>query len=404
VKRTLAIALPLLAVLCAGAWWGTRHGPAGSLLDEPVSPFALEPAPPGWRVHLNDSSIPLRALRWLPPTQEGVLVAQLQTQSDRQQLAVFRDGGTVSALQVGRPQGVGEGFWRFARLQDAHVAANGTVVLLYTGGATAQEPSLAMAVDPASPDARWAHRGPYTRMAVSGGAEPTVFLYGGKGPVQRLALAGAGRRPVSKDLELPAEVPAAEDLLPTGASSFLVCSAVGLSSYAPAKGWTHFPLPADHGLACAGWHPSLAQSGKRIWWQPAPGKLVQVGPDGATVTDLEVMGFAADDPQARDAQLLQLLGAAPSGRLWFGLAAPQAAADWTAYAALGLDRIYRWNPVDETLERSSWYALKPPPDVPAGAPQLHPGAGSLLLEGARAGWWTPLKALPFAPVAGAQAR
>lgn len=408
-KRILSAGLGVVVLLAAGLYVGVRRQPSGSLLDEPANPFAIENAQPGWRVKFVDSQIPLRALKWLAPRQAGVLAAQVQTQNDRQQVAVFRDGAMAASFQVPRPQGVSEGFWRFAQLQDAWLAPDGAVVLLYKGADPAgTEPALAMAMDPSAPEARWVHRGFYDRMAVGGGTEQAVFLFGAKGPIQRLPLAGGTRRPIAKDIELPPEVPEVEDLLPTGAWTFLASSRTGLSAFLGTRGWRHFPAPEDKGVPCAGWRSSLAQAGKRYWWQPAPGKLVQVAQDGTLVADREVTGFAPEDPQARDAKLLRLLGADAKGCLWFGLAmpAPQEGGvdDWPGYAAQGLGRVYRWNPDKEGLERllwsQAWASLNPPPEVALGAPVLNPAAGTMLLEGSRAGWWLPLGALPFKNCAG----
>ena len=419
-KAGIAVLTIVLAGLGAGLWLGMRRQPAGALLEEPAAAFTLEAAAPGQLARFVATQIALRALRWLPPRQDGVLVVQAQTQSDRQLLALFRAGAAPVEIPVARPQGVGEGFWRFAVLQDALVGPDGILLLLFRpGDPGSAESSLAMALDPGALEARWVHRGAYDRMALGGEPDPAVFLFGGKGPVQRLALGGTVRRPAAKDIELPAEVPEVEDLLPTGAGSFLVASRNGLSAFQGAKGWSHFPPPAEQGVPCANARGVLTRAGKRIWWQPAPGLLVQVGPDGATVADREVP-FPAEDPQARDARLLKLLGADAAGRLWFGLATPAPAVpppagsglvapaqdDWAAYAAQGLDRIYRWNPDRESLERlawsEAWPALNPPAGLAAGVPALRPQAGSVLLEGTRAGWWLPLSALPFRALAQAR--
>ena len=406
-KRIIAVLAGILALAAGSLWLVSRRQPAGSLLDEPASPFTLEAASQGWRVGFMEGRMPLRALHWLAPHQPGVLVVQVQTQSDRQVVALFRAGAVEADLQVARPQGVGEGFWRYAQLQDAYLAPAGTLVLLYrTGDPAISEPSLAMALDPGAPEARWVHRGTYDHMAVGGtGADQAVFLYGPRGPVQRLALAGTSRRPTAKDIELPPELTEVEDLLPTSAWTFLASTPKGLSAYLGSKGWLHYPLPGppEGGIvACAGWRSALAQGGKHFWWQPQPGRLVQVGQDG---------GFPPDDALARDARLLRLLGADPSGNLWFGLAmpapapapaegqTPPPAEDWGAYAAQGLDRVYRWTPDQERLARfqwsQAWTTLQPPRDVAAATPVLHPASGTCLIEGNRAAWWLPLGALPF---------
>jgi len=403
VRLILPAGLGILLLLGAGIYLGTRHQPSGSLLDEPAIPFAVDAAQPGWRVKFVDSQIPLRALRWLAPRQPGVLVAQVQTQSDRQQVAVFHEGTATASFQVARPQGVSEGFWRVAQLLDAWVAPDASLVLLYRGEASGAEPALAMALEPGGAEPRWVHRGFYLRMAVAGGPEGAVFLFGPKGPVQRLPLAAGARRPIAKEIELPPEVPEVEDLLPTGPWTFLAATRNGLSAFLGSKGWNHFPAPEDRGVPCTAWRSSLAQAGKRFWWQPAPGRIVQVAQDGTLVAEREVTGFAPEDALARDARLLRLLGADASGRLWFGLAAPVATPgsleDWAAYTAQGLGRVYRWDPDKEALERlvwsQAWASLNPPPEVALGTPVLHPAAGTMFLEGSRAGWWLPLGSLPF---------
>jgi hypothetical protein len=277
-------------------------------------------------------------------------------------------------------------------------------VLLYKAGDPGSaEAALCFALEPGAREPRWVHRGFYDHMAVGG--DQAIFLWGAKGPIQRLPLTGAGRRPVARELPLPAELPEVEDLLPTGAWTFLASSRTGLSAHLGTKGWVHYPAPEGAAVPVAAWHSALAQAGRRIWWQPAPGHLVQVAQDGSLIADREVTGFAPEDPLARDAKLLRLLGADGAGRLWFALATPSpqpadAPEDWAAYTAQGLDRVYRWNPDKESLERlvwaQAWNALKPPPEMAAAAPALHPSSGTLLLEGNRAGWWLPLGALPFA--------
>jgi hypothetical protein len=100
-------------------------------------------------------------------------------------------------------------------------------------------------------------------------------------------------------------------------------------------------------------------------------------------------------------------GAAGTGGTMPAVEGEPAPEDWAAYAARGLERVYRWNPDKETLERltwrEAWTALKAPVDMAGGTVQVHPGAGTLVLEGNRAAWWLPLAALPFQAVK-AQAR
>jgi hypothetical protein len=155
---------------------------------------------------------------------------------------------------------------------------------------------------------------------------------------------------------------------------------------------------------------------------------MKVLPDGSPGEPLEWQ-LPPEDPFGRDARLLRVLGSDPDGWLWFSLASPVPAAqppvppeprikahdteaipgaaepapalDWGPYVAAGLDRLYRWLPARNTLERvdlkQAWPGLNPPAPVqlPALGPLVVPAAGSLLAEGPRCAWWLPLKALPF---------
>ncbi len=398
-----------VAVLAGGGlWMALRRAPTGTLLDEPASPFKVETAPPGWRVAFADGRLALRALRWLTPHQPGLLVAQVQTQSDRQQVTVFREGAAPADLMVPRPQGVGEGYWRFARLEDARVLPDGSVLLLYLPG-QAGDPSLAVCAEPGAGEARWSVRGTFTRMDLGGGAEGAVFLYGQAGPVLRVPVPGAGKRPAPREIELPPEAPSVDALLATGPSSFLAATPSGLSAWSAAKGWSHVAGPAERGLPCAEWRGSVVQAGRRFWWQAVPGRVAEVARDGSVIEDVEPGPLPAEDPFARDGRLLRLAGGDDKGRLWFAPAKPAVPADadpggeWAAWLAAGLDRVYRWDPAREGLERlawgQAWSLVRPPQDIPPGAPRLDPASGSLLLEGPPgAVWWAPLTALPFAPV------
>jgi hypothetical protein len=441
-RAAIALGIMLLvSILGTGLWWSLRRQPAGSILDDEPSAFKVVAEGPGQLITFQEAQIPLRSFRWLPPMPGGALVAQVLSQNDRQRVALFQDGIPQNLLLVEKPLGVGDGFWRFAQLKQAAQAAGGTLVLLYQPGeASSAELPLVLALDVASQQVRWACRSACDHLAVSQGSE-AVFLFGGKAPVQRVELnppAGAASlRPQVKSIELPPEIPEVEDLLPTGAWSFLVSHRNGLSAYQAKPGWTHFPAPEDRGVPCQNWRSSLVRNGKDIWWQAVPGRLVKIGADGRTLTTWQT--DLGPDPFARDARLLRLLGADPAGALWFTLASPDPAAltpqppqpqddgappasaegaegaegpeaqvpvpdpnaDWAPYLAQGLDRVYRWDPVHRTLERvllgkDAWNALHPPATVEPPAPGrgLVPSAGALLAEGPRCCWWLPLAALP----------
>ena len=97
-------------------------------------------------------------------------------------------------------------------------------------------------------------------------------------------------------------------------------------------------------------------------------------------------------------------GSGPTG------AAPDPNSDWRTYAGLGLDRLYRWNPARNELERVTlgrvWAGLLPPSGlaVPALDQGLAPAAGALLANDGRSAWWLPLGALPRERLPRAQAR
>ena len=463
-KRRLVIS-GLVAMLAAGGLWlSLRRQPSGSPLEEAASAFRVDTSGPGRLITYQDTQVPLRALRWIGPLPGGWLAAQVLTQSDRQQVAFFCNGQPAGQVLVTKPLGISEGYWRFAVLEAVLPLADGGAVLLYAPEKmAADDKAVAVAVDLATANVRWSHRGGFSRMALATGADPGIYFFGGKAPIQRLSLAAAsqgnagreGPNGAAKSLELPAEIPEVEDLLPTGGYSFLVSHRNGLSAYRGGKGWTHYPAPEDKGVACLDWRSSLVMAHKKIWWQALPGRLAQVQPDGTTLAEWAPEGWAPDDPQARDGKLLRLLGSDAGGALWFAVAAPAPAMpaapagqasgdstmaagaaaplfarpapvvapesavpaevtppveDWPGYAAKGLDRVYRWDAGKKRLERfvwsQDWKAINPPPDLatPGAGQALLPGSGALLVEGTRSAWWLPLEALPFQGLAADQAR
>ena len=434
-KALLAIPVALI-VVAGGLWLSIRRQPSGTPLPDIQGPFLVETSGPGHLIRLQDPQ-PLRALHWVQPLPGGLMAAQVLTQSDRQEVVFFREGQLASEVLVVKPFGIAEGFWRFAVLKEVADLPGGEAVLLYGPADPASgEPSVAIAVDVAHGDVRWTHRGPWSRMALAPGKDASLFFFGGPSPIQRLPLGAAsggeagraGPNAAAKAVELPAEIASVDDLLPTGGSGFLVSHAKGLSAYASATGWQHGPAPDAAEVPCQSWHGTLAQAGGKLWWQANPGQVHQVKADGTLLNDRQPT-FPEGDGFSPDAHLLRLLGGNPKGELWFALATPANPAsppapaatgdpaqgmvpaaspetpapvfDWLAYSAQGLDRIYRWDPRTERLERLSWAAawagLKAPAEVPQpGAAQaLRPGSGALLLEAPRSAWWLPLQALPF---------
>jgi hypothetical protein len=437
VRLRLLIIAGACVLLGGGLWLGLRHQPSGSLLDDAPNPFLVEAGAPGRLITFRDPQVPLRALRWVGPARTGLLAAQVLTQSDRQQVVFFRDGQALPLVQVPKPAAMGDGAWRLAVLSEVVELPGGGAALLYTAPDAAVADGVVVALDLAAAEVKWTHRGAFQHMALAEGTDAALYLYGGKAPILRLALAAAkaaepGRalpQGAVKAVELPPELAAVDALLPTGGAAFLVSHAKGLSAFLGAKGWLHYPAPEDRGVACTGWRSTVVLAGRKRWWQAVPGRLTQIFPDGMPAADWLPEGFAADDPFAPDARLLRLLGAEAGGALWFTVAAPAPpvaaapgvaapapaeeakspeeatqAMDWAAYAGKGLDRVYRWDDTHKRLERCSWAeaqaALKAPPGVGALGPDslLRPEAASLLVEGNRSVWWLPLRALPLRPV------
>jgi hypothetical protein len=319
-----------LALLGAGwGWRALRHRPGSAGLPEaPGSAFAIQPSGPGQLVRYLDGPAPLRALRWLPPLAGDTVVAQVLGQNDRQRIALLRPDTPADLLLVSRPAGVADSFWRFAALDQA-LLTDGTLLLLYRAGdAGSTEAPLLLAMDRSSQQPLWWFRGPGNRLVLGDGPEAAVYLYGGAGPIQRLPLKpGPGAdpaRPSVRTIPLPPALRMAEALLPTGTGSFLVSHPDGLAAYRNGA-WTCLPAPEARGQACRDWHSTLARSGRDLWWQAVPGQWCKVRADGHPVT-VWPMALPDGDPFSLDAGLVQLLGTAPDGALWFALATPVALA------------------------------------------------------------------------------
>ncbi|MDR3672233.1 MAG: hypothetical protein P4L36_15400 [Holophaga sp.] len=438
-KAPVISACVVAAALAVGGGlrWALQRPPSTAPEDDQGSGFTVQTSGSGQLITFQDAQIPLRALRWLAPLPNGILAAQMLGQNDRQRVVLFHDG-TQDSLLVLKPVGVADGFWRFAELREAAMAPDGMLLLLYRAGdPNSHEAPLALGLDVTSQQVKWFRRGAFSHLAVAQGPQSLVYLYGAKGPIQRLTLKPGYP---SEAVELPAEISELDDLLPTG-GGFLVSHPNGLSAYRGKQGWTHYPAPESDGPPCVGWKSSLARTGKTTWWQPVPGKLVKLRPDGQPDATSSWQ-LRPEDPFAPDVHLLRMLGAAPDGWIWFALASPAPAApgaspaapgaaaapgappassslpvqapdpaappvpatDWGLYAAAGLDRMYRWNPARNALERvalkQAWAALNPPAAVqmPLPGQGVAPAAGSLLAEGIRCAWWLPLAALPCQPV------
>jgi len=332
-KKILIPVLLLLALLSVGFWLLIRRGPAGSAPQESGVTFKIESFESGFLLHYADGQTPLRALRWLPPMEGGIQPVQVLTQSDRQRLALFPLGKPVSSVLVPRPPGVREGFFNFAELGDILLAPGDLAILLYrSADPTSGELPLILALDLNTQTLRWAHRAPGEHLALGGDAkEGAVFLYGASSPILRLPLAlqkgeQLGNTPFRasvKAMDMPEEIKGLADLLPTSAWSFLAAHTGGLSSYGASKGWKHWPPTTGGPLTFSDARPTLAAA-KGYWWQPSPGRILQVKADGTPVHLYDASALAPGEPRSRDGALLKLCGADPTGGLWFTLATPMA--------------------------------------------------------------------------------
>lgn len=446
-KKITILAFCLLVLCGSGLWLLIRRGPAVGAPTEAGVAFRAEPHGPGILLQYADGQTPLRALRWLPPLPGGFLAVQILTQSDRQRLALFREGKLISSLLVPRPSGVREGFFNFAELCDVIVVPDDLVVLLYRSAdpGTGELP-LVIGIDYTTQNLRWVHRGAGDRLALGKDSkEAAVFLYGKSGPVLRLPLATQngeqmGNEPFRssvKPIELPEEVQDLSEILPTSPWGFLAAHGKGLSSYSGSKGWTHWPMPTGLAPSCSDSRPSLAY-GKGYWWQPFPGKILQVKADGSSLHSYDGQTLTPEGVFARDGQLLKLIGADPAGHLWFALATPATSStlavpagegaipepewqaentspggadtpaseepeSWNTYASRGLERIYRWNPERRALQGKAiselWGPLSFPPGInrPAGLPTFHAESGWLLIESGPTAWMIPLESLSLGP-------
>jgi hypothetical protein len=442
-----------VAFLAASFWFLLRRGPSVGPPAESTLTFKVETYSPGRVLQYADGQTPLRALRWLPPLPGSIQPVQILTQSNRQRLVLFLDGKVMASLAVPRPSGVREGFFNFAELRDAIIIPDDVAVLFYrSADPSTGEMPLIIAMDLASQAIRWVHRAPGERLALGGDSNNgSVFLFGTTSPVLRIPLAlqkgermnDTPFRASLKPMEMPEEIKAPVDLLPTGPWGFLLAHAGGLSSYSESKGWKHWPTPPGASLAFNDAQPRLAQS-KGYWWQPFPGRILQIKADGSPVSAFDAVALAPAAPWSMDGALLKLRGADPNGNLWFSLAMPSTPSsvatpeqlpteakednpessdtpkawkpenqgsraststpeDWNTYCSQGLERIYRWSPERRTLQGralpEAWAALAPPPGLnrPDGLQGFRPESGMLLVESGPTAWFLPLEALPLGP-------
>lgn len=457
-RKTLLIACIVLFALGGGAWWLFRVRSTPFSLDEPFRSFSADNLGVGRLFRYTDGGRPLRAIHWLRPSAGGIVVAQVLTQTDQQQIGIFQNGLLIAQLHVPRPEGVTEGFYRFAQLRDAVVLPGDVAVLLYRAqDATSADVPLMVAMDLNTQLVRWSHRAAVERLVIAsnpsqanGKAVNSVIGFGGTGELVSLPLAlqkdereGArAPRAGARSIEIPPEILGITDVIPTGGSSLLISHRMGLSAYLGEKGWNQISLPNPGPLGFVEPKSSLASNGKKIWWQPEPGRILQVKTDGTPLAAWEPPSFPIAAPHEKDAELLQLLGADAEGKLWFGLAVPtllQPLANtnqknvgdsksnapatleptpmsqpqaiegvdrsaWEDYLRKGLDRVYCWDPENGAIKRASWTecwrSLGPPSDfsIPLGDGALRPGTGGFLFDSGTQAWWLPLKELPLVSV------
>lgn len=433
-SRTAIISsVAVLALAACGTWLLVRRPRVAPPEQAEVQPFKVQSLGPASLLILETNDAALRALRWMPPGPGGLQVVQAVTQANRQRVALFSSSQLVGVWLVPKPEGVRDGFFNFAELQAAEVVPGDVAVLLYRGvEGSRDEASLVLALDLATSEVRWSHRITGDCLALAPGPkDPAVWVYGAAAPPVRLPLATTTRS-APTPLDVPAEVKGITQLLPTGSHTFLATHAGGLSAYLGSqRGWVHQAAPepaADEALAFPSARGTLAEA-QGYWWQPRPGVVLKVSREAAIEGRLGPEGLRPEEPYARDAALLTLMGADTAGALWFRLSIPYTAAsaplpapagevwqpeaggggalpeDWPAYATAGQGRAYRWDPRQRTLQvlrlSEAWQTLGLPPTftVPQGVEGLRPTAGAFTLPAGTTLLWVPLSSLPLGPAA-----
>jgi hypothetical protein len=366
------------------------------------------------------------------------------TQNDRQQFTIFDQGKPSGTVTVPRPQEATDAFFRFAELRAALLLEGGRALLLYGPGDGRKDvDSLLLCLDLNGQTVAWATRAPADRIAYEPSQDPDeVYLFGSGTPLRKVRFPGPGKagQPKVEAIDLPAEVVGLSSILPTGRGTFLTAHSKGLSAFLGPKGWVHHPPPERTGMAFRETPPVLLTAGGSFWWQPFPGRLFQVRQDGEVKSEIPLGDSFAGKVLELDSGLLCLLGADPSGNLWFGLAppllldsgpvppsepaskappatlpaqepsppapgeaahgpSPEERARWEAHLKAGLARVYRWDHNRPALRlyrwSSCWEALGQPAGFqpPAGDGRLRPGSGGILLGGERHVAWIPIHAL-----------
>jgi len=429
--KTFIAILLVLAALISGVLWAARRRPSAPPMENPLSAFTTEPADKGILLQYQEGRVPLRLIRWIT-SRAGIQIAQVVTQSNRQQIAWFDHGQLQAVFLVPKPLGVRDGFFGFAELQDACIVPGDVAILLYRAAdVSSDEQPLILALDLTTQEVRWIHRARGNRLVrTPDSQDAAVYLYGSRDPIVRLPLAAqktdqinrSGLRSAAKIIELPSEVQEVGDLLPIGGWTFLLAHREGLATYLGVKGWTHQPLPELPSAPFKDAEPRLAR-GKHLWWQPQPGMLVQLHGDGTQKQIWQLQDTVTPDPSDRDGALLQLLGTDDLGRLWFSLATPapvepalpeaqppeagaseESRTDSSPPQSAPLlkpDRLYALDPTDRMLKQLAWKDVLAgfhSPDkipLPGSLPEWRPEDMGLIIPKGPAAWWIPLEALPL---------
>jgi len=448
-KRILLPALALLTLLAFGLgarWALSRPAPPPSQ-EEDRPPFLIQAAGAGTSIEHQPSEIPIRSLVWSHPLPGGAFVAQLLTQSNRQQALLFIGGRLDTTLTLERPKEIPENVFNFAELEDAALLPGKAILLLYRTSVAGELPVL-IAWNLEKGAVQWTYRGSGTSLALSPEGQ-SAFLFGPGSPVQILPLRERGggllHAPAPRKVDLPSDMVGPGNLLPTGPVDFLVTEEAGLAAWKNGT-WIRTPALSPSPLGFTAPKGALARSGRTFWWQPEPGRLVQVT-DGAGIVATQDLTGLVPGAHERDTALLRLLGADPEGSLWFAPVAPGFKAPpsplppsptpaavqepapsnapspaepdpatapvvpappapspqdaWDPYLKEGLDRLYRWTPGSPGMQGFAWATvwrqLGAPPylEAPSGEGGLIPASGGFLLGGQERRWWLPLGSVPL---------
>ena len=136
----------------------------------------------GQLIDLQPLTVPLRKIRWTSPLPGGAAVAQILSQTGRQQAVLFLNGVPGPAISLSEPAGIPATFFQFADLVDAALAPDDALVLLYRSSEEAAAPGLVLAWDLRTQQIRWSQQAPGEHLALSPDHH-SVFLFGAATPV-----------------------------------------------------------------------------------------------------------------------------------------------------------------------------------------------------------------------------